>query len=368
LLFLQGFYSVSHPKRVNMNVTMAPVASLRPYARNARRNDGAVDAVAASIREFGFRQPIVVAGSDREVVVGHTRLKAAIKLGLNEVPVVDASDLTEAQRRAYRLVDNKTAELAEWDLDLLGEELYEVSDVVAFDVEDFGFTFDVDSHTGGGKSADEDDGENERLRTDHAYNLDKVNMAHCSGGWEIPTIERNDHIPDDLLSFNYAKTSSEHTSGIHFFIDDYQFERVWNDPDTYVEVLRPFDCVLSPDFSLYMDMPLPMKLWNVYRSRACGNYWQRQGIKVIPTLSWAGPETFKFCFEGIPQGSIVAVSTVGVKNNRGALDVWGAGMKEAIRRIKPSTVLLYGGDTGFDFKDIPVREFKNRVTERMKRG
>ena len=99
-----------------------PIKKVKPYDRNPRRNDNAVDAVAASIREFGFRQPIVV-DRDGVIIVGHTRLKAAKKLGMKEVPVLVADDLTEEQVKAYRLADNKAGELAGWDFAELEEEL-----------------------------------------------------------------------------------------------------------------------------------------------------------------------------------------------------------------------------------------------------
>ena len=108
-----------------MNVELRPLAEIRPYEKNPRINDAAVDAVAESIRRFGFRQPIVVDG-DGVIVCGHTRWKAAQKLGLKQVPVHVARDLTPEQIRAYRIADNKTAELAEWNLDLLPIELAEL--------------------------------------------------------------------------------------------------------------------------------------------------------------------------------------------------------------------------------------------------
>ena len=105
-----------------MIVELRPTDSLRPYPGNPRRNDPAVDAVAKSLTEFGFRQPVVV-DADGVVVVGHTRLKAALKLGLTEVPVHVAAGLTPAQTRAYRLADNRTASIATWDDDALVTEL-----------------------------------------------------------------------------------------------------------------------------------------------------------------------------------------------------------------------------------------------------
>ena len=105
-----------------MDVVMRPVGALKPYAGNPRDNDPAVDAVAASVTAFGFRQPIVVDEGD-VIIVGHTRYKAALKLGLTEVPVHVARGLTPDQARAYRLADNRTAALATWDDDKLTREL-----------------------------------------------------------------------------------------------------------------------------------------------------------------------------------------------------------------------------------------------------
>ena len=114
-----------------------PIDKLIKYARNPRKNDHAVDRVAAAIREFGFRVP-VVAKSDGTVVDGHLRLKAAKKLGLTEVPVVLADDMTDLQIKAFRLSVNKMAELAEWDDELLAIELHELN-AADFDMALIGF-------------------------------------------------------------------------------------------------------------------------------------------------------------------------------------------------------------------------------------
>lgn len=114
-----------------------PIDKLIEYVRNPRKNDHAVDRVAAAIREFGFRVP-VVAKSDGTVVDGHLRLKAAKKLGLTEVPVVLADDMTDLQIKAFRLSVNKMAELAEWDDELLAIELHELN-AADFDMALLGF-------------------------------------------------------------------------------------------------------------------------------------------------------------------------------------------------------------------------------------
>lgn len=340
---------------------------LVPYARNPRDNDKAVDGVAESIREFGFRGAIVC---DREheggtpehpvIVNGHTRVKALKKLGYDEIPdewVAYTDGLSEDEVKALRLADNRTAEAATWNRTLLQ---HEVKGIRSLDMSRFGFDFKSKTLPYGA----------ERLKTDRAYNLDLVSAADCGEGG-YPELQPCDVKPGRLIGFNYAKSMPEKNkkgAGCHFFIDDYQFERVWTSPARYLDVLRGYDCVLTPDFSLYMDMPLPMMAWNRYRSQALGLYWQREGLVIVPTLSWAGPDSYTFCFEGVPSGSTVAVSTVGVKGDEMALSVWRAGMAEAMKLLHPSRVLLYGGNIGFDFGGCEVVRYANGVTERMADG
>lgn len=126
----------------NLNVKMMPIGDVVPYEKNPRLNDQAVDAVASSIREFGFKVPIVV-DSKGVVVSGHTRLKAAKTLGLAEVPVIVADDLDDTKIKAFRLADNKVAELAEWDESLLIKELEELDDL-NYDMGQFDFELDLD--------------------------------------------------------------------------------------------------------------------------------------------------------------------------------------------------------------------------------
>ena len=123
-----------------MDVVNLKIKDLKPYEKNPRKNDGAVEYVANSIKEFGFKVPIVV-DKDNVIVAGHTRYKAAKKLGLKEVPAIVADDLTDEQIKAFRLADNKVGEFAAWDTELLGEELSEILDI---DMEDFGFFFSDD--------------------------------------------------------------------------------------------------------------------------------------------------------------------------------------------------------------------------------
>ena len=120
-----------------MQIINMRVDELKAYDKNPRRNDDAVEYVANSIREFGFKVPVVI-DNQNTIVCGHTRVKAAIKLGMGEVPCIVADDLTPAQIKAFRLADNKVGELAMWDWDLLSDEMEEL-DNLGVDMSDFGF-------------------------------------------------------------------------------------------------------------------------------------------------------------------------------------------------------------------------------------
>lgn len=123
-----------------MLVELRDIDTIKPYPNNPRHNDQAVDAVAASIQAFGFRQPVVV-DEQGVIIVGNTRYKAALKLGLKMVPVHVATGLSDAQIKAYRIADNKTSEIADWNPDLLTQELLELKDL-DFDLNLLGFTGD----------------------------------------------------------------------------------------------------------------------------------------------------------------------------------------------------------------------------------
>ena len=327
------------------------IADIRPYERNARHNERAIPAVAESIKQFGLRGTIGLESRENPVIVfGHTRVAACKSLGWDEIPdakIEYCDDLTPDQIKAFRIADNKTGDIATYNKSMLREEVRTLRD---FDMSKFGLDF---------KSKHLEYGA-ERLKTDRAYNLDIVNRGDCTEGG-MPELHAVDAMPKELQGFNYAKSTlaaDKRGKGCHFFIDDYHFERVWTSPSKYLDVLRPYDCVITPDFSLYMDMPDPMQRWNRYRSQALGRYWQGQGLTVVPVLSWAQPSTYGFTFGGIPRHATVATSTVGVKNDKDALSVWMDGMRAAMNALEPSRVLLYGGNVGFDFGATELIEYE----------
>lgn len=346
-----------------LKIEYIPIDDLTPYENNAKiHTQEQIKQIMASIEEFGMNDPIAI-WKDNIIIEGHGRLLACQSLGIDEVPIIRLDDLTDDERKAYTLIHNKLTMNTDFDIDILNDELENIE----IDMTEFGF--DLGTFEDEEMNFDDDNSYygDERERTNRAYNLDLIENL-TNDFWQMPIILNDDFIPKDLIGFNYAKSSENKDCGIHFYVDDYQFERVWNYPEKYVDVLKEYECILSPDFSLYLDMPMPMKIWNIYRSRLVGQYFQSKGIKVIPTISWAEKETFSFCFLGIPKGSIVSISTIGVKQDPNALQIWRDGVDEMIKQIEPKAILVYGGKLDYDFKDIEVYYFDNKVTENWKSG
>jgi hypothetical protein len=204
-----------------------------------------------------------------------------------------------------------------------------------------------------------------RERTYGLYNLDLLQQITLTDDG-MPVIRPCHTVPDRLIGFNQAKTCRHTDRGIHFFIDDYQFERLWNRPEDYTRLLARFQCVLTPDFSLYTDMPAPMLRWNCYRSRLLGAWWQTQGLQVIPTLQWSSRSSHEYCFDGLPRHATVAVSTLGVLDSEEATRLWKRGFTEALRTLEPSLVLFYGKPVPGYVPPVECIHYDNETVTRLK--
>lgn len=166
------------------------------------------------------------------------------------------------------------------------------------------------------------------------------NQFETDGVFEMPKIKKDEISLENIALVGYDKLSDNKTERIvHFFLDDYKFEVMWNDPEPRIERLKKYKAVLAPNYSLYTEMPLSLKIYNTFKSRWCGAYLQSKGIKVIPTVAWGEPDTFWFCFDGIAKGSTVAVSTLGVRTEK---SLFLQGYNEMLRKIRPEAVICYG--------------------------
>lgn len=182
----------------------------------------------------------------------------------------------------------------------------------------------------------------------------------------LPTYTRADS--KSFKGFNYAKTCKEpENKGLHFFIDDYQFLRLWTNPDAYLGLLRKFKCVCTPDFSTYTDFPKAIQIYNHYRKHWLGAYWQANGINIIPTISWSDESSFDWCFDGEPTSGLVAVSSVGTQMSEETRKAFMLGYNEMLTRLNPSGIIFYGfvpkGCTG---NIIPLATFQDGLKQRMK--
>lgn len=177
------------------------------------------------------------------------------------------------------------------------------------------------------------------------------NQFKGSGQWKIPDIPKADFNEtefDDLKLIGFDRTNLENNNHlermVHFFLYDYKFERVWKNPDNDIEKLLRYRAVLSPDFSMYVEMAPVIQLYNLFRNRWCGAYFASKGIRVIPTISWGNENTFDFSFEGVPKGSTVAVSTYMVSAHNHHADqkqFFLKGYHEMIKRLEPSRIICY---------------------------
>lgn len=173
-------------------------------------------------------------------------------------------------------------------------------------------------------------------------NLNK-SIFDGTGTFDIPCLLPENCTAKEFIGFNYAKTCRQpYDKGLHFFVDDYQFIRLWSNPDAYLDMLRRFKVVCTPDFSTYTDFPKAVQIYNHYRKHWLGAYWQANGVTVIPTVSWSDRDSFEWCFDGEPVGGTVAVSSVGTQLNKESRKLFIDGYNEMLTRLKPKLIYFYG--------------------------
>ncbi|MEY8370139.1 DUF4417 domain-containing protein [Aerococcaceae bacterium 50-4] len=349
-----------------MEIIQININELVPYSGNAKKHpEEQIKQIMASIEEFGNNDPIAI-DENNIIIEGHGRYEALRQLGFEEVPVIRLDHLNKQQKRAYILAHNKLTMNTGFDIQTLADEMAAISDI---DMGLFGFD-DMEELEDLEDTSEDFEEDEEVFETDRQYLLHYADPERMTLGTQIPILEPTYYIPDEVMGFNYVLSDKDEEEQpgklIHFYLDDYQFTRLWNQPELYIEKLQKYGAVLTPDFSLYMDMPLPMKMWNIYRSRLIGQIMQDKGLKVIPTLSWGGIDTFDFAFDGIPRHSTISVSTVGIVRDELAKTIWLDGMDYIMEYIQPSAIILYGNEIDYDFGKTKVYRFGNTNQERMR--
>jgi hypothetical protein len=180
-------------------------------------------------------------------------------------------------------------------------------------------------------------------RTSHKWmkSADKFNINHLNFEGDFPMIGTPLlSVPEGIEIVN-CNDYKNVTSGslICTFVDDYIIERFWNSPEKYVSKFSPAKFIMSPDYSLLVGMPEPLQQFNVYKNRLVGHVWQQEGLKVIPTISWADKNSLKYCFQGINFGSVVAVSNIGCRN-QSHKRFFDYGFQAMVERVHPKQIVF----------------------------
>ncbi len=198
----------------------------------------------------------------------------------------------------------------------------------------------------------------------HAF---MVKNADYDGFYDMPIINQKE-IKEISFLVSYDETYNHiYKSGevVHFYIDDYKFDGpkgIWQGFSNDKKYKRGFDisrfygaeAIISPDFSLYMDMPRAMQIWNVYRSRAVGSYLSSLGFNIIPNIRWTDEKSYEYCFKGIEKNQVVSVGTLGCSKNKVDKNLFNLGFIEMIKRLKPSKVIIYGSITN-ELRNIIIK-------------
>lgn len=317
-----------------MKIEMLKVKDLKPYKKNAKKHPKKqIERIANSIELFGFNDPIAI-WKDNVVISGHGRLEAMKQLGYAEVPCIRLDHLTDEERKAYTLAHNKVAE-SEWDYSILDDE---INSITEFDMGDFGFEF-IDTEK---NKADT------QKKVENILNIGKANFPGV-GKYDIPQLEpiHENEIGEikEWIGFNYVLSDTEpEGKAVHFFIDDYQFTRIWNTPEKYMEKLARYEAVLTPDFSPYSDMPLATQIFNHYRKHWVGKLMQEYGVKVIPTIRASRDErSLDFYLDGEPEGGVVCISSMWTSDDD-ARDYFKLEYETMRKTLKPEKIYVYGNE------------------------
>ena len=199
------------------------------------------------------------------------------------------------------------------------------------------------------------------------FNAFLVKNAEYDGEEEIPFINGTLHIPNKLISFSKCLSSKDYNQWVMFYEDDISFERIWKEPEKYLPILKKYKGVISPDFSLYRDMPLVMQKWNIYRNRAIGCWLEDNQIEVIPNVRFGDERTFPYSVLGIRKNSIISIGTHGLIKVNEDRKYLKQGLEYVIKHIKPPIIVVYGkapDDVFLKYKEqgIKILQFESEFS------
>jgi len=173
------------------------------------------------------------------------------------------------------------------------------------------------------------------------FKTELVQDAHFTQKHEMPILKRVDFTPSEAIPFNFATRAKNFEQWLHFYINDYCFERVWNNCSRYLPLFRRFKGVFTPDFSLYREMPIAMQIWNTYRNRVMAYWLQNNGIDIVPNVRWSDERSYSFAFEGFEKGGTFAIGTNGCIGNRLDRYYFQKGLAKMVEILEPNALINY---------------------------
>lgn len=282
----------------DLKIEYIEIEKLNHYANNSKiHTKEQIEHIANSIQEFGFNDPLGIAGKDNIILEGNGRVEAAKRLGLKTLPCVRLDHLSKEEQEAYVIAHNATNLETGFDDKLLLEELNKLQNKYNFC--DFGINVNEL------KNFDNDNYYKNFLAL-HKQKLTR-NEFEMVGEFELPLVKKQKIDLEKISLLNFSNTKYNDVKNfdktIQFFTYDYKFDYVYSHPSLAFEKLKQYYCLLTPDYSLYTDMSVSLQIKNTFKNRWCGAYWQSLGLRVIPTVEWSNEKSFKFCFDGIEKGA-----------------------------------------------------------------
>lgn len=179
-------------------------------------------------------------------------------------------------------------------------------------------------------------------------NIQWHNNYPVEGKEDMPLLKSyNGPLPEHLVSFS-ERSKGLYSCGLHCYEYDYKIDPAWNNPSKVVPCLQNYHTVLGPDYSIFVDQPRAINVWNVFRNRWISSYWQANHIKVIPSASWGNVNSFEYCFDGLPEDSVIAIGHIVKGSDRNYKKLYRLGVEALVDKKSPSTILVYGSPLDFD--------------------
>ena len=189
---------------------------------------------------------------------------------------------------------------------------------------------------------------------------------------KVPIIDRyevSDTLPKRMVPFHEAmcSTQTDFDAIVHFYEHDFQFMRLFRAPEKYVSKLQKYSYVISPDMSQYIDMPYYSRYANNCHNKAMAQYLQQRDVHIIANVTWSLPDSYDYCFTGIPENAVIAINSNGVNAYPDSKYFWHRGYEEALRRLNPSRIIRYGQQMPGEREDISIY-YDNDYLRRMRYG